>query len=167
MKLFMVYLGGMAPGANIELHDVQFVIGKSIEDTYPLLIEHWYGSPRGLHLDSYKELKGADGFEIELKEFPQNSELKLFFVNAGGYQRETLAEQHAFGLFVGKSETEVKNRALNTLLKDSMQQHKDDLFLVENHLLRTPGQKYFIHLKPSTNTFDLNPDWFGYRVIGE
>ena len=34
-KLFAVYLGGRAPKANIELHDVVFVVGESIEQTYP------------------------------------------------------------------------------------------------------------------------------------
>ncbi len=30
-KLFAVYLGGRAPGANIELHDVVFIVGPTIE----------------------------------------------------------------------------------------------------------------------------------------
>ncbi|AHH47228.1 hypothetical protein X557_08060 [Francisella tularensis subsp. holarctica PHIT-FT049] len=33
-QLFIVYLGGSAPKANIELHDVQFVIADNIEGTY-------------------------------------------------------------------------------------------------------------------------------------
>ncbi|WP_349678192.1 DUF1543 domain-containing protein, partial [Idiomarina abyssalis] len=36
-KLFLVYVGGTAPGANIELHDVRFVVGKRMEDTYPAI----------------------------------------------------------------------------------------------------------------------------------
>jgi len=35
-KLFAVYLGVRADRCNIELHDVVFVVGTSIEDTYPL-----------------------------------------------------------------------------------------------------------------------------------
>ena len=62
VKLFMVYLGGMSLGANIEIHDVQFVAAQTIEDTYPLLRKHWYGTPKGLHLDSYKDLMGTDGY---------------------------------------------------------------------------------------------------------
>jgi len=32
-KLFLVYVGGTAPGANIELHDIRFVVGQSMEET--------------------------------------------------------------------------------------------------------------------------------------
>jgi len=52
-KLFLVYLGGRAPRANIELHDVQFVAGDSIEDTFEQLRKRWFGTVRGLHLDAY------------------------------------------------------------------------------------------------------------------
>mgnify|MGYP006163572549 CR=1 FL=1 len=37
MQLFLVYLGGTAPGANIELHDVRFVAAPQIEQAYPQL----------------------------------------------------------------------------------------------------------------------------------
>ena len=37
-KLFMIYLGGSASNANLELHDIQFVIAPCIEDTYERLI---------------------------------------------------------------------------------------------------------------------------------
>lgn len=43
-KLFAVYLGGRADRCNIELHDVVFVVGSSIEETYPLLAKKWFGS---------------------------------------------------------------------------------------------------------------------------
>ena len=56
-KLFMVYLGGSAPKANIEVHDIQFVVADKIEDTYDQLKSNWFGNITGLHLDSYKEIK--------------------------------------------------------------------------------------------------------------
>ena len=39
--LFLVVVGGRSPKANIELHDVRWVIGSKIEDTFCLL----YTSP--------------------------------------------------------------------------------------------------------------------------
>ena len=51
--LFLVVLGGKANKANIELHDVRWVIGSKIEDTYDALREDWFGSFEGLHIDSY------------------------------------------------------------------------------------------------------------------
>ncbi len=37
--LLMFYVGGTAPGANIELHDVQFAAADRPEEAYPLLRE--------------------------------------------------------------------------------------------------------------------------------
>ena len=34
----MVYLGGSAGQSNIEVHDVRFVVGNTIDDTIPQLI---------------------------------------------------------------------------------------------------------------------------------
>jgi len=64
-KLFAVYLGGRADGCNIELHDVVFVVGPSIEATYSLLAKKWFGNLQGFHIDSYVELQNIDGYKIE------------------------------------------------------------------------------------------------------
>ena len=48
-------LGGRAKKANIELHDVRWVVGSSIEDTYDTLRKDWFGSPKGLYIDRYKK----------------------------------------------------------------------------------------------------------------
>ena len=37
--LYLVVLGGRAEKANIELHDVRWVVGSKIEDTYDALRE--------------------------------------------------------------------------------------------------------------------------------
>ena len=44
--LLMFYVGGTAPGANIELHDVQFAAADRPEEAYPLLREKWFGDKR-------------------------------------------------------------------------------------------------------------------------
>ena len=54
--LYLVVLGGRANKANIELHDVRWVVGSKIEDTYDTLRKDCFGSPKGLHIDSYKKL---------------------------------------------------------------------------------------------------------------
>ena len=54
--LFLVVIGGRAPKANIELHDVRWVIGSKIEDTFDSLRKNWFGSNEGLHIDSYKKI---------------------------------------------------------------------------------------------------------------
>ncbi len=64
--LYLIVLGGRAKKANIELHDVRWVIGSSIEDTYNTLRKDWFGSPKGLHIDSYKKIRYIDGYKINL-----------------------------------------------------------------------------------------------------
>ena len=38
-KLFLVVLGGRCRGCHTEQHDVRWVVGDAIEDTYPQLIK--------------------------------------------------------------------------------------------------------------------------------
>jgi len=165
-KLFMVYLGGSAPKANIELHDIQFVVADKIEDTYDLLKSNWFGNITGLHLDSYKEIKGADGYRIILQDEPHISEKNLYFINFGGYQKDKLCELHEFALFVAGSAAEAKNKAKDRLLKNASHKHKDNLIKVDDCLKVSSINGKHIRLQKSEETFDLQPDWFGYKVIG-
>ena len=48
--LFLVVVGGRSPKANVELHDVRWVIGTKIEDTFDQLRNDWFGSNNGLHI---------------------------------------------------------------------------------------------------------------------
>ena len=52
--LYLVVLGGRAEKANVELHDVRWVVGSKIEDTFDTLRNDWFGSSKGLQIDSYK-----------------------------------------------------------------------------------------------------------------
>ena len=70
--LYLVVLGGRAKKANIELHDVRWVVGSKIEDTYDTLRKDWFGSPKGLHIDSYKKIKYIDGYKINLINFEKD-----------------------------------------------------------------------------------------------
>ena len=165
-KLFMIYLGGSAPNANIEVHDIQFVVADKIEDTYEQLKNNWFGNIKGLHLDSYKLIKGADGYKISLQDKPQSSENNLYFVNLGGYQKERLNELHEFSLFVATTEAEAKQRAIDSLLKNASLKHKDNLMEVDDCLKISSINGMYIHLHASQELFNLEPDWFGYQVIG-
>ena len=65
--LFLVVVGGRSPKANIELHDVRWVIGSKIEDTFDQLRNDWFGADNGLHIDSYKKIDSIDGYKINLR----------------------------------------------------------------------------------------------------
>ena len=66
MFLYLVVLGGRANKANIELHDVRWVVGSTIEDTYDTLRKDWFGSSKGLHIDGYKKIQYIDDHKINL-----------------------------------------------------------------------------------------------------
>ena len=140
--LYLVVLGGRAKKANIELHDVQWVIGSRIEDTYDTLRKNWFGSPKGLHIDSYKKIKYIDGYKINLINFEKDkiekkqlvknkSKKYLWFVNIGGYDSTSMQEKHEFGLVIASNKLEAKNIAKSKWLIGCKKKHKDDLTSLE------------------------------------
>ncbi len=134
MKLFMIYIGGIHEKAIIELHDMRFVIAKSIEDTYEELKSSWWGTTKSLHIDAWGAVDYADGYNISLKpETPINPENKLYFVNLGGYNRSEFTELHKNVLVVAPNESKAKVRALKQIL-DWESHHRDYQFELENIL---------------------------------
>ncbi len=183
--LFLVVLGGRANKANIELHDVRWVIGSKIEETYEILRRDWFGSLEGLHIDSYKKIKYIDGYKINLKNFEENkitnkklvNKIKnpqnLWFVNIGGYSPFSMQEKHEFGLVVASSELEAKNTAKSKWLIGCKKKHKDDIASLK--VLTTcddlkPIKKIgnweieLIKVNKLVSETD-SPDWYGYKKL--
>lgn len=105
LKLFAVFVGGRHARANIELHDIQFVVARSIEDTVPVLRQRWWGEPSSLHIDGYADLSVVDGTCITPVPQPKDapmSGLALYFVNTGGYQEGVFGEMHSYSFHVGR-----------------------------------------------------------------
>ena len=183
--LFLVVVGGRSPKANIELHDVRWVIGSKIEDTFDQLRNDWFGSDNGLHIDSYKKIDSIDGYKINLinKESrePQNkiskkgriSNKKLWFVNIGGYDPNSMQEKHEFGLVVASSFSEAKNKAKSKWLIDCKKKHKDDIYVVEDftdvddcEVIKNIGNWEIELILNDNHVEEKNiPDWFGYMRI--
>ena len=192
--LFLVVLGGRIAGAHIELHDVRFVAGTSIDDTLPHLRRQWFGARKGLHLDSWMAVRFVDGYRVELRPEPFAGPERLWFVNMGGYDPQQLAELHAFGLFVATSPQAAKAAARRRLLPEVLERHKDDLHGVETalaggvddclevqlSLAADPAEPadaaakaagggrqagWAVHLIPDGREQLQVPDWFGYRLI--
>ena len=130
-RLFAVYLGGNAAGSNIELHDVQFVVGETIEGTYLDLLRLWYGLPDGLHLDSYLPLEVVDGYRVSLSRDGAVGRDRLFFVNLGAYRAGVFGEHHASAFMVDRDAAAVKRRAKADLLQGWDSLHTDDLFALD------------------------------------
>jgi hypothetical protein len=147
MKLYAIYIGGEHSGANIEVHDVRFVVAASMRDAHDRLRADWWGTPGTLHIDCWAEITHADGYGVTLGAQPSETPLKLFFVNLGGYDGTNFAEQHRNLFVVATSAKEAKLRALETISgwKDP---HKDEIYEAENAfaLDRHVGHGLYIHL---------------------
>ncbi|MDA9729262.1 DUF1543 domain-containing protein [Prochlorococcus sp. AH-736-N17] len=183
--LYLVVLGGRANKANIELHDVRWVIGSRIEDTYDVLRRDWFGTSEGLHIDSYKKINYIDGYKINLinvqnkqiknnKYFNENTSKKnLWFVNMGGYDPSSMQEKHEFGLVVASDKFEAKNIAKSRWLMDCKKKHKDDISSLEiligcddTELIHSIDNWEVVLTKENNLIEETNdPDWYGYKRI--
>ena len=181
----MVVLGGRANKANIELHDVRWVLGSKIEDTFDELRKGWFGNIEGLHIDSYKKINYVDGYKITLKNI-ENNKLKdnkfysvnntrknLWFVNIGGYDPSSMQEKHEFGFVVASSKLEAKNIAKSKWLMGVKKKHKDDIASLKKligcdncKLIQNIGN-WEIELTLENNFIEETnyPDWYGYKRI--
>ena len=185
--LYLIVLGGRAKKANIELHDVRWVVGSSIEDTYDTLRKDWFGSPKGLHIDSYKKIRYIDGYKINIinteknkidkKKFVKKNKAKkkLWFVNIGGYNPTSMQEKHEFGLVTASTKLEAQRIAKSKWLIGCKKKHKDDIASLEMllnyddcELIKKIG-KWEIELTPDNNFIEEKnyPDWYGYQKIDE
>lgn len=153
MKLFAVYVGGRAKGANIEVHDMRFIVAETIGKTYAALRRQWWGLPETLHLDAWAELSQADGYAVTLKPEPSTGAEKLYYVNLGGYEHGNFTELHHNMFVVAESEQKAKRKAL-AQVRHWDAPHKDDLYEAEecfclNDVLGdvAAGQGLHIHLQ--------------------
>lgn len=164
-KLFAVYLGGRAPKGNTELHDVVFVTGKTIEDTYEQCMDKWFGTPKGLHLDSWMELDVVDGYRVCLESTKVNADKKLYFVNLGTYKEGEFTEIHANKFLVASSEVEAKARAKKELLKGwPSAVHTDDVYEVDSCIELGVVNTFYIALTATSEPQKLKPT-NGYHII--
>lgn len=148
MKLFAIYIGGEHPRANIEVHDMRFVVAPTIEDTHDELRRLWWGRPASLHIDCWSEVTHADGYEVTLSPEPFEGEESLFYVNLGGYDAADFTERHRNVFVVADTVARAKARALKRA-KGWDALHRDDLYEAEQAFALTgaaAAERLHIHL---------------------
>ena len=181
LSLFIVVLGGRSIKSNIEIHDVKWVLGETIEDTFPELKKQWLGKINGLHIDSYKVIKYIDGYKILISESNKNNSIKeknienesLWFVNLGGYNPKKMYEEHEFKLVVAKKAIDAKKKAKRGWDSKLKSKHHDDLSSIKDfdeideiHCIKKI-KNWEIKLIPDQKkrSQELIPDWYGYMRI--
>ena len=183
--LFLVVVGGRSPKANIELHDVRWVIGTKIEDTFDQLRNDWFGSYNGFHIDSYKKIDSVDGYKIKLRNIDKRKSKKnllkkkeitnknLWFVNIGGYDPSSMQEKHEFGLVVASTATDAKKLAKSKWLHGFLKKHNDDINCLQRfsdvddcRLIKNINDWEIELINEDNQVEQTNyPDWFGYLRI--
>jgi hypothetical protein len=157
MKLFAIYIGGECEGANIEVHDMRFVVASSIAETYEELRRQWWGIPKSLHIDCWAEISSADSYEVTLRPEPFAGSEKLYYVNLGGYDAAEFLEKHKNVFVVAQTVPEAKARAIKAA-KGWDAPHRDEMYEAEQAFsLNESGleQRLHVHLLRSAETKDL------------
>tara|TARA_Y100001968_G_scaffold178113_1_gene163091 strand:- start:221 stop:778 length:558 start_codon:yes stop_codon:yes gene_type:complete len=180
LSLFIVVLGGRSLRSNVELHDVRWVVGESIEDTFPELRRQWLGKINGLHIDSYKCIKYIDGYKIDIVEKNKDSskekyldDQSLWFINLGGYDEKKMYEVHEFKLIVAKKAIEAKKKAKNEWKSTLKIKHNDDYSGINkikqiddiHSIKRIKCWEVKLMADKKKRSQDLTPDWLGYMRI--
>ncbi len=147
----MVMLGGGALKSNTELHDVVFVCGHDINETYPQLKDLWFGDQKGLHIDCWMRVDQVDGFDVVLFKKPCVEEKKLYFINMGAYQSGVFNEFHENRLLIANSIEQAKHLAKQQSMLTKMESlHKDYIHECQRLIELKQLNGWFIHLTKST-----------------
>lgn len=164
-SLFMVMIGGHTPTSNLEVHDMRFVAGHKIEDTFEALQNEWWGNPDTLHLDVWSKVTCIDSYDVTLENSAYDGKEKLFFVNLGGYDPAIFDELHKNILVVAENEALAKHAAKESV-KDWNVPHKDTSFEIEKIIPLSGVDGYTVHLKKSQNPVPFSFEW-GYTPISK
>ena len=180
LSLFIVVLGGRTLKSNIEMHDVRWVLGESIEDTFHELRKQWFGNKQGLHIDSYKRVKYVDGYKIVISKATKNKSIdsksedeSLWFINLGGYDPKKMYEEHEFTLVVAKKAIDAKRKAKKNWKSNFKKKHNDDYSDINNFeqvddvhsIKRIRSWEIKLISDPEERSEEIIPDWYGYMRI--
>ena len=187
LTLYMVQLGGRPKGRLIEQHDIFFGAASQVSDLIADINEHWPEVKNKWHIDSYRAITKVGSYAIKLIEPSQQlkaaADLKLFFINLGGYQQDSFEEFHYKLLIVAPNQADAIKQAKKSdfykqfTLKDETSSfnaasHIDDKFAVDiddiynvNDLISNVQ----LSIEPISDTDELNAkedkEYVGYLSI--
>ena len=131
--LYVVMLGGKHQKAKIEVHDVVFALGDTLADCYSQLKSQWFGDMKHVHIDSWMAVDGVDGYRIYWsQQAPSANQLRLFFINLGGYQAGIFGEDHRYLLVVAPDLSTAKTRGKQLAASLWSKPHTDNILDVDD-----------------------------------
>ena len=115
LTLYMVQLGARPKGRLIEQHDIFFGVANHVSELVGDINQHWPEVKNKWHIDSYRAITKVDNYTIKLvetgKQITKGTDLKLFFINLGGYQQGSFEEFHYKLLIVATSQAQAIKQA--------------------------------------------------------
>ncbi|TDS12229.1 uncharacterized protein DUF1543 [Sphingobacterium paludis] len=149
----MVLLGCKPTGRFTEQHDIFFGIGTDLRDLKPAMNDFWAEADGKLHVDAWREVTVVDGYSIAVRSRGDgaSSDLKLFFVNLGGYRGQDFEEYHYKQLVVARDVAEATAKAKSSnFFREHISPHiddkygldVDDIFTVEDALPAGMRERY-------------------------
>jgi len=159
----MVMLGANPAGRTIEQHDMFFGIADEIKALKEDMYAFWPNAGQ-LHGDSWRRVTKVGDFKITIvpKHEATEQELKLFFLNLGGYLPDDLEEYHYKVLVVARTMAEAVKAAKKTTfykhygfkgaeshIDEKYALDVDDMHKVEDLLPESAKDKYHIQITPA------------------
>jgi hypothetical protein len=176
-KLFMVLLGATPVDRLIEQHDIFFGIAESMDDLLPAIRVFWPGTK--LHIDAWREVNVVNNCEIKIVPAGDRTasamELRLFFINLGGYKPGEFEEFHYKMLIAaenkGEAITESKKTAFfrhtgfegaNAHVDDKYGIDVDDLFEIRDILPVETKERFAITVGKAEGQLEEDALHLGY-----
>ena len=156
LTLFMVQLGGRPKGRLIEQHDIFFGVANEVSELIDDINHHWPEVKNKWHIDSYRAISKVDNYAIKLVESSSQAEsandLKLFFINLGGYQQGSFEEFHYKLLIVAATQADaIKQAKQSKFYKQFTFKDKDSPFNAASHI----DDKFEVDIDNIYNVNDL------------
>mgnify|MGYP006167752547 FL=1 len=177
--LYMVMLGCKPEGRITEQHDIFFGIGSSLKELIPNMKAFWPEAKGKIHIDAWRAVTTVDGYTIKVVPRQDNlrSDLKLFFINLGGYKENEFEEYHYKIITVASSKAEAIKKAKQTSffkhcgfegatshIDDKYGLDVDDVYLLEDLLSKEIKNEFQLSIS-STNSAEEDTFHIGYLKI--
>lgn len=157
--LYMVQLGGRPKGRLIEQHDIFFGVANQLHELIADINSHWPEVKNKWHIDSYRAITKVGDYSVKLLESNEqvenSSDLKLFFINLGGYQQGSFEEFHYKLLIVATSQADaIKQAKQSEFYKAFTFKDKATPFNAASHI----DDKFEVDVDDIYNVNDLIPN---------
>jgi hypothetical protein len=179
----MLLLGCKPPGRSIEQHDIFFGIAAHLKDLIPAIIQYWPEANGRIHVDAWQEIRYANGYEVVVGDRAlaeaAEEQVKLFFINLGGYKPGEFEEYHYKLVVAAKGKEDAISHAKTTTwfrhtgykgakahIDDKYGIDVDDIYPLTDILRNDLKEKYSITLTPCDATL-TNEMHIGYFKLNK